>query len=250
MFMVLKRKRKREYYKEFKTVHGVFDEHTLLVLYKLLNKTKITVESLVKEGKESVILSGLTPRKEWVAIKVYRTEACDFKKMWKYLIGDPRFKGLKKRKRTIVNLWCKREFKNLKIAVKAGANCPEPITSRENILIMGLIGENGTPAPRLIDVILEDASPVYKDVIRDLKKLTKSGLVHGDLSAYNILLWNKPYFIDFSHGTTANNQMALELLKRDVKNINSYFSKLNLHLKQPEEVFEELKSVIEKKVRK
>ncbi len=248
--MVLKRKRKREYYKEFKTVHGVFDEHTLLVLYKLLNKTKITVESLVKEGKESVILSGLTPRKEWVAIKVYRTEACDFKKMWKYLIGDPRFKGLKKRKRTIVNLWCKREFKNLKIAVKAGANCPEPITSRENILIMGLIGENGTPAPRLIDVILEDASPVYKDVIRDLKKLTKSGLVHGDLSAYNILLWNKPYFIDFSHGTTANNQMALELLKRDVKNINSYFSKLNLHLKQPEEVFEELKSVIEKKVRK
>ncbi len=248
--MVLKRKRKREYYKEFKTVHGVFDEHTLLVLYKLLNKTKITVESLVKEGKESVILSGLTPRKEWVAIKVYRTEACDFKKMWKYLIGDPRFKGLKKRKRTIVNLWCKREFKNLKIAVKAGANCPEPITSRENILIMGLIGENGTPAPRLIDVILEDASPVYKDVIRDLKKLTKSGIVHGDLSAYNILLWDKPYFIDFSHGTTANNQMALELLKRDVKNINSYFSKLNLHLKQPEKVYEELKRVIEKKVRK
>jgi len=248
--MVLKRKRKREYYKEFKVVHGVFDEKTLLALYRLLSKTKITVESLVKEGKESVILSGLTPDKKWVAIKVYRVEACEFKKMWRYLIGDPRFKGLKKRKRTIVNLWCKREFKNLKIAVKAGVNCPEPIAFQENILIMSFIGEDGSPAPRLIDVIIEDASPVYKEVIRDLKKLIKSGMVHGDLSAYNILLWDKPYFIDFSHTTTINNQMALELLKRDVKNINSYFSKLNLHLKQPEKVYEELKRLIEKKVQK
>ncbi len=75
-------------------------------------------------------------------------------------------------------------------------------------------------------------------------------MVHGDLSAYNILLWGRPYFIDFSHGTTADNQMALELLKRDVKNINSYFSKLNLHLKQPEKIYEELKGIIEKKVQK
>lgn len=248
--MVLKRKRKREYYKEFKIVHGVFDEKTLLALYKLLNKTKITVESLIKEGKESVVLSGLTPEKKWVAIKVYRTEACEFKKIWKYLIGDPRFKCLKKKKRTIVNLWCKREFKNLKIASEAGVNCPEAITSRENILIMSFIGEDGSPAPRLIDLILEDPSPVYKGVIKDLKKLIKAGIVHGDLSAYNILLHDKPYFIDLSHGTTIDNQMALELLKRDVKNINSYFSKLNLHLKRPEKVYEELKKVIEKKVQK
>jgi RIO kinase 1 len=245
--MVLKRKRKREYYKEFKIVHGVFDEHTLLVLYRLLNKTKIMVESLIKEGKESVILSGLTPEKKWVAIKVYRIEACEFKKMWKYLIGDPRFKDLKKKRRTIVNLWCKREFKNLKIATKAGINCPRPIAFRENVLIMSFIGEDGLPAPRLIDVILDDASLVYKEIIRDLKRLIKSGIVHGDLSAYNILLWDKPYFIDFSHGTTVDNQMALELLKRDIKNINSYFSKLNLHLKQPEKIYEELKRIIEKK---
>ena len=205
---------------------------------------------MVKEGKESVILSGLTSEKKWVAIKVYRAEACDFKKMWKYLIGDPRFEGLKKRSRTMVNLWCKREFKNLKIAVKAGVNCPKPIAFSENVLIMSFIGEDGSPAPRLIDVILEDALPIYKIIINDLKKLIKSGMVHGDLSAYNIVLWYKPYFIDFSHGTTIDNQMALELLKRDIKNINSYFSKLNLNLKQPEKVYEELKKTLEKKVRK
>jgi RIO kinase 1 len=172
--------------------------------------------------------------------------------MWRYLVGDLRFKGLKKKKRTIVNLWCKREFKNLKIANKAGVNCPKPIISRENILIMSFIGvgKYGTPALRLIDLILEDPLPVYSQIIRDLKKLVRAGLVHGDLSAYNILLHYKPYFIDFSHGTTIDNEMALELLERDVKNINSYFSKLNLHLKQPEEVYEELEKIIEKKVKK
>ena len=250
--MVLKRKRKREYYKEFKIVHGVFDEHTLLILYKLLNETKITAESLIKEGKESVILSGLTPEKKWVAIKVYRTEGCDFKKMWRYLIGDRRFKRLKKKKRTIVNLWCKREFRNLKTAFKAGVSCPEPITFRENVLIMSFIGHGkyGIQSLRLIDLILEDPLPVYRKIIRDLKKLVKAGIVHGDLSAYNILLWYKPYFIDFSHGTTIDNQIALELLKRDLKNINSYFSKLNLHLKQPEMLYGELKAVIKKKAQK
>ena len=123
------------------------------------------------------------------------------------------------------------------------------IAFSENVLIMDFIGENDIPAPRLIEVVPEDASSIYKQVMGDLKKLVEIGMVHGDLSAYNILLLERPYFIDFSHGTTIGNQIALELLERDVKNINSYFSKLNLHLKRPEKVYEELKKIIEKKVK-
>jgi len=245
--MVLKRKRKREYYKELKIVHGVFDEHTLLVLYRLLNRNKISAESLIKEGKESVILSGLTENKKWVAIKVYRTEACDFKTIWEYLVGDPRFFGINKRTRTVVNLWCQREFKNLKIAVKAGVDCPSPIAFRENVLIMSFIGEDGMAAPRLIDIIPDDPEELYKMVLENLKKLIGDGLIHGDLSAYNILLLGKPYFIDFSHGTTAKNQIAPKLLKRDVKNINSYFSKLNVPVKDSKKIYDELIKLIEKK---
>jgi len=181
--MTLKRKGKREYYKDLKTVRGAFDERTVMTLYRLLNKKKISVESLVKEGKESIILSGLTKDKKWVAIKVYCTKACNFKNMSKYLIGDPRFHKAKKARRFIVNLWCQREFKNLKIANNNGIDCPKPLFFEENILIMSFIGENGQAAPRLVDVKPKDLEKVYKKVLSNLEKLVKSGLVHGDLSS-------------------------------------------------------------------
>jgi RIO kinase 1 len=243
--MVLKRK--RESYKDLKIEHGVFDEHTLMTLYRLTSKNDIFIESMLEEGKEAVVLSGLTKQKEWVAIKVYRIEACDFKKMWKYLVGDPRFSLMSKRTRTVVKLWCQREFKNMKIAKKAGVNCPKPLAVQDNVLIMSFLGDNGVLAPRLIDIMPDNPEELYKMVLENLKKLVHAGLVHGDLSAYNILLWDEPYFIDFSQGTTMKNQNALELLKRDIKNINSYFSKLNVAVKDPEDIFKDLINLIKLK---
>jgi len=240
-------KRKKESYKEFKIVHGVFDERTLMTLYRLINKNDITVESMLEEGKEAVILSGIAKQKEWVVIKVYRVEACDFKKMWVYLVGDPRFKNIGKRTQKVVKIWCQREFKNMKVAQEAGVNSPKPLAIQDNVLIMSFIGDNGILAPRLIDVIPDDPESLYKMVLENLKKLVNAGLIHGDLSAYNILLWGEPYFIDFSHGTTLKTQNALEMLKRDIKNINSYFSKLNVAVKDSEDIFKDLTKIIKQK---
>jgi RIO kinase 1 len=239
--------RKKESYKEFKIVHGVFDERTLMTLYRLTDKNEISVKSILEEGKEAVVLSGIKKQGEWVAIKVYRTEACDFKTMWKYLIEDPRFSGINKKTRRVVNKWCQREFKNMKIAQRAGVNCPKPMDYKENVLIMSFIGDNGIFAPRLIDVMPDKPKELYEMVLDNLNKLVNARLIHGDLSAYNILLWEEPYFIDFSHGTTLKNQIALELLKRDIKNINSYFSKLNIAVKDPECIFKELIKLINSK---
>jgi RIO kinase 1 len=246
--MTLKRKGGREYSKDLKIVRGAFDERTMLVLYRLLNKKKISVESLIKEGKESVILSGLTKDKKWIAIKVYCIKACNFKNMSNYLIGDPRFHRVKKTRRFIINLWCQREFKNLKIAKGAGVNCPKPLFFKENILIMNFIGDNGRPAPRLIDVRINNPEQVYEKVIEDLIKLTENGLIHGDLSPYNILFYKKPYFIDFSHGTLHKSPIAPKLLKRDIKNVNNYFSKLGVDIKDTEKFYKKLERIIRKKV--
>jgi RIO kinase 1 len=163
--------------------------------------------------------------------------------MWQYLAGDPRFFGLKKQRLSVVFAWCRREFKNLSIASRAGVNCPKPIAFNENVLVEEFIGENGILAPKLIGVNLEkeDAQEVYNIIISDLEKLVKTGLVHSDLSEYNILILGKPYIIDFSQAVPVSHTQAEEFLKRDIKNINKYFKKIGVEVKDGEEIFNKLK---------
>jgi RIO kinase 1 len=242
----LKPKIRLEEIKEFKIESKVFDERTLLTILKFMDKGIIkSVESTIKEGKESLILSAKDKKDNWLALKVYRTLHCDFKNMWNSLVIDPRFKGLKKERRTIVYNWCKREFRNLKTAFANNVSCPKPIAFKENVLVMSFIGENGEPAPRLIDIKVENMQDVYDFVVDEMKKLAKAGLVHSDLSAYNILIFDKPYFIDLSQAVVKEHPLAKEFLNRDVKNINSYFKKLGVKIQ--EELFNELIKIMELK---
>ncbi|MCD6403446.1 MAG: serine protein kinase RIO [Candidatus Aenigmarchaeota archaeon] len=241
--------RKRESIKDsesFKIERGIFDERTLLNIYRLMNKGFIdTVESVVKEGKESVVLAGLDKQGRWVAIKVYRTLACDYKSMWKYLVGDPRIKGLKKDRWKVVSLWCKKEFKNLLRAKEGGVDCPQPIAFYQNVLVMEFIGKKGVPAPRLVDVELGNPERVYKKVVKNLEKIIKAGLVHGDFSAYNILFYKKPWIIDFSHAMPIKHHiLALDFLKKDIRNISKFFSKLGVEVEDVEEVYRRLLQVV------
>ncbi len=224
--------------KEIKVERKVFDEATLFAIYKLITRGVIrTVESLLKEGKESLILSALDGNDRWYALKVYRTYHCDFKSMWKYLIGDPRFSNIKKSRRSVILAWCRREFRNLKIAHEHGITCPKPVDFYENVLVMEFIGEEGEPAPRLIDVerILdkEVASKLYEMIMEDVEKLVNEAeLVHTDLSPYNILVWDKPYIIDFSQAVPLEHPLAKDFLSKDVKNINRFFRKFGVEVRE------------------
>ena len=231
----MRRKIRLEEIKDFKIERKVFDERTLFAIYKLMLKGSIrSVESLIKEGKESVVISGKDRRNKWIAIKVYRTEHCDFRNMWKYLISDPRFFSVKKSRRNVVYNWCKREFKNLKLAFKGKVNCPKPIDFYENVLVMSFIGSRGIPAPRLVDLDFEkfemdEIRFIHSEVMKEFEKLSKIGLVHSDLSEYNILLYRgKPYLIDFSQAVTKKHPLFHEFLERDRRNINLFFKKFGL----------------------
>jgi RIO kinase 1 len=235
--------------KEFKIERKIFDQRTLMAIYKLLNKGIIkTVESVAKEGKESVVLSAKDKNENWLALKVYRYEYCDFKSMWKYLVGDPRFFNVKKSRRAVVLNWAKREFKNLQIAFEAGISCPKPIALNENVLVLEFIGENGNLAPRLIDVelSLEDATYLYSLLLEEIRKIVSAGLVHSDISPYNILIFEKPYLIDFSQAVPHSHPFAKEFLLRDIKNINSYFKKIGVKVEDEEKIFENLSKLMEK----
>jgi len=220
---------------KFKTYENVFDESTLRVLFKLSSQGYFDeLESPISIGKESNVFSAIKG-KERVIVKIYRVNACDFKRMYNYMIGDPRFKGIQKQRRKVIQLWAKREFSNLHLSRKARVGSPTPFVFRDNVLVMEFIGKNAKVARKLKEQAPKDIKKFGDKLILSIKRLYQRKLVHGDLSEYNILNYEeKPIIIDFSHGVTLRHPRADELLKRDIKIIVHYLNKQGLTLKVDE----------------
>ncbi len=216
---------------KFETYKNVFDEKTRLTLFKLSSDGYFDeLKSPISIGKESNVFSAAKKDGSIVCVKIYRVNVCDFKKMYNYIAPDPRFKGLQKKRRQIIYAWAQREYRNLLIAKKTGARVPFPYAVRNNVLVMEFIGDNKA-APRLKDKTPEDLEGFMKELINNIKIIYKSGLIHGDLSEYNILNYKeKPVIIDLSHGFKVEYPNADELLIRDIKNLEKYFLKRRIKI--------------------
>ncbi|MEM4247341.1 MAG: serine protein kinase RIO [Candidatus Woesearchaeota archaeon] len=214
-----------------KTFKNVFDNFTNVTILKLISKGQLDgLESPISIGKEANIFSALA-QGERVMVKIYRIATCDFNKMYDYLRADPRFPGLDKNRRKVVVLWARREYRNLLKAREAGVRVPTPRAVLNNVLVMEFIGDEGIPAPRVKDAIPENPKEFFEKVVNGMQKLHKAGLVHTDLSQFNILNYNEePVFIDMSQATTLENPNAQEYLTRDIKNICTFFRKLGLDI--------------------
>jgi len=216
---------------EKKTLDEVFDKYTLLTIEKFISDKIIDIVDFpISTGKEGNIFRGLTPNKKFVAIKIYRTSTSTFKHIQEYILGDPRFKTIRKTRKDIVFAWTQKEFKNLQRLKKIGVRAPKPIVYRDNVLIMQYVGTKTKPAPLLKDVTLGNPSDIFDEIIDFIDKMyNKAELVHGDISAYNILIHkNKPYLIDLGQGVLTEHPNALDFLKRDIQNIVKYFKKYNI----------------------
>lgn len=207
----------------------VFDEFTAGTVWKLAVKGRLDyLGGVVSTGKEANVFKGWNREGEVRAYKIYRMETSDFQAMWKYIEGDRRFEKVSPKKRQIVLAWCRKEFKNLEIAYNAGCRVPKPHFHLNNILVMDFIGgEYG--APLLKDVALDDAEGTYWLVAKDMKNLYAAGLVHADLSEFNLLWWKeKPWMIDIGQGVPLSHPRATEFLERDCTNIAKFFGKLGV----------------------
>ncbi len=226
---------------KFKTYQDVFDEQTLRVVFELGSKGYFEdLKSPVSIGKESNIFSAVGKDGGYLAVKIYRVNVCDFKKMYTYIRGDPRFKGLNSQKRKVIYAWAQREFRNLMAARDAGISAPKPIAVMQNILLMEFIGENNDAAPKLKDKLPKDIKKFGKEVIKQMKLMYKADLIHGDLSEFNILNYNeKPILIDLSHSVKSNYPGALDLLRRDVVNVCNYFNRKGLKI-DADNIFKEI----------
>ncbi|MBI4738119.1 serine protein kinase RIO [Candidatus Woesearchaeota archaeon] len=215
---------------KFKTYGNVFDQFTLRNLFKLSSQGHFDeLESPISIGKEANIFTAKREDDSRVIVKIYRLENCDFNRMYDYLKYDVRYTGLKSKRRDIIFAWAQREFRNLLKARQAGARVPLPITRLYNILVLEYLGDNGlipAPAPKLKDKIPKDLQAFLDTVIATIQKMYRQGIVHGDLSEFNILNFNEtPVIIDFSQGTTIESGNAHELLMRDIHNISRFFKK-------------------------
>lgn len=228
------------YQERFRTEKGVFDEFTKRTLFTLSSAGHFDeLVSPLFVGKESNVFIARKGKKK-VIVKIYRIQTCDFKKMYGYIRQDSRYEKLKRNRREIIFAWTQREFKNLMRAHEAGVKVPKPIAVKNNVLIEEMIGKV-EPASQLKNQIPADPEKFIANIVRQMKKLYhKAGIVHGDLSAFNILNYNeKPFLIDFSQGTVSKSFDAKRLLTRDIHNIVVFAKKLHVTLDE-ENIFKQV----------
>jgi RIO kinase 1 len=115
---------------------------------------------------------------------------------------------------------------------EAGVRVPEPINFIDGVLVMELVKDaNGNPAPRLGDLSFEagEADEIYQQLIQEVVRMLCAGVVHGDLSDFNVLMGsNGPVLIDFPQSVDpAHNQNARKLLLRDVDNLHRFLERFS-----------------------
>ncbi len=228
----------------YKIMERVFDQSTLFVLNDMINRGIFDVfYGAVSTGKEANIFCAIDKLGNYVAVKIYRIATSDFKSMHRYLASDPRFSRVPKDQRRVIFSWASREFKNLQRAHEAGVPVPKPIDQQKNVIAMEFIGENGVPYPRMKDLPPKDPKKAFEILLDCVKLLYKeAGLVHSDLSEYNVMLAPDPVIIDFSMGTETGNPMSMELLQRDMDNIVRYFRKLKVKTPEVAEIVKDIVS--------
>jgi RIO kinase 1 len=215
---------------ENKIENDVFDRQTLIALSKLQKKELFeTVDFLVSKGKEANVYRGTTKENEHVAIKIYRIETSNFIHMHEYLLGDPRFSGVKKDRFQTILAWTKKEFSNLKVFYEGKIAVPKPLGFLRNILVMEFLGKGGLPFPTLDTVKTIEPKKDFDFLISEVKKIYQLGFVHADLSPYNIMVTDEGLkIIDCSQAVSLKHPKGEEFLERDVKNLINFFKKEGL----------------------
>ena len=228
---------------ERQTEGEVFDRKTLMTIYTFMKRGLIDkVHYPISTGKEGNVFYATDEDGDPVALKIYRMSTSTFKRVGKYIEGDPRFKGIAGNRGKFIYTWAAKEFRNLDRYYEAGLPVPEPIANDKNCLIMEYIGTPERAAPQLKDVVLENPTETYDEIISFIIDGWRDAhLVHGDLSEYNILMSDEgPIVIDVGQSMTSDFFNAKELLDRDIVNINRFFKNRGADIIDPEKIKEEV----------
>jgi RIO kinase 1 len=184
------------------------------------------IVAILGTGKEADVYLG-----HWkganLVLKVYRLHRTPHKK--KAVIGYAIDR---------IGLIAAREFTILEKAYRAGVPVPTPARRVDNMFTMRYLGGE-TKAPLLKDAVLDEPEDAAKQAVVLVEKLLDAHIVHGDLSEYNLLIWNGrlfvidfPQAVDFSSNVTRHIliEEAKPLLLRDLRNIEHFFRRHDVKL--------------------
>lgn len=139
--------------------------------------------------------------------------------------------------------WLMYEYTTLQRLYAEGANVPQPIGAAENALLMGLQGDILQAASALSDVglNLDEAHALFAEAMRNIELMLRIDVIHGDLSAYNILYWQgKITLIDFPQvSSVETNEHAAFILKRDITRTCEYFQRQGVTC-DPDQIYVDL----------
>ncbi len=212
-------------------------------------KTPKRIQPLVEDGLVDEVLSQLMSGKEAtvyvvrrgdeiICAKVYKDAAQrSFKQAVTYNEGRKvrnsrraraMEKGSKFGRKQQEEVWQNAEVDALYKLADAGVRVPEPYGCFDGVLLMELMtDESGSVAPRLNDVSLtsEQALEDHALVMQNVMRMLSVGIVHGDLSEFNVLVDEEgPIIIDLPQAVdAAGNNNAHAMLTRDVENMTNYY---------------------------
>jgi RIO kinase 1 len=128
--------------------------------------------------------------------------------------------------------WIAYEYQTLRSLYAAGADVPQPYEMDENAILMGYIGDEAAAAPTLNTITLEpgEVRPLFARSLHNIELMLANGIVHGDLSAYNVLYWEgRITLIDFPQVISpASHRSAYAIFSRDIARICEYFARQGL----------------------
>ena len=227
-----------------KTFAKVFDKNVIRVIHTMASQGQIDhLEFTISTGKEAHVFRAADNAGHFRAVKIYKIETSDFRRMEDYLDFEPRFKKAKHDKRNIVFAWTQKEFSSLQRFQKGGVPVPTPLAAKENVLVMEFIGDShGNAAPRLKDARIENMEKFYQNVCVAIARMLNAKLIHGDLSEYNILVKDdQPIIIDCGQSIPTIHPNAKKFYERDIKNMLKVFHRMGMKQLTYDQFYDDVK---------
>ena len=171
-------------------------------------------------GKEADVYDALTPEGVRIAVKFQRLGRISFRQTRRKRGYATEHAGWLFQSR----LAAEREFQALKLVYQHVVAVPEPLSQNRHVIAMGII--EGAELAKWKEI--SKPEKILKEVLRNVKKAyLKAGVIHADLSEYNIILKRDMHIliIDWPQYVMVNHPNAQQLLMRDVRNVLKYFSR-------------------------